>query len=54
VTERIFVVLYASNMGLTCCYKTTTFYIYIFQQGSAVAEKLVWRAATRRTCCKQI
>jgi len=31
VTERIFAVLYVSNMGLTCCYKMTAFYIYIFQ-----------------------
>ena len=26
--KRIFAVLYVSVMGLTCCYKTTVFYIY--------------------------
>jgi len=31
VTEIIFAVLYVSIMGLTCCYKTTFFNIYINQ-----------------------
>ena len=29
VPKRIFAVLYVSIMGLTRCYKTTVFYIYI-------------------------
>jgi len=29
VPKRIFAVLYVSIMGLTRCYKTTVFYIYL-------------------------
>ena len=31
VIEGIFVVLYVSHMGLTHCYKTVVFYIYLYQ-----------------------
>jgi len=51
VPNRIFAVLYVSVMGLTRCYKTTVFYIYLnyfmSYEGSQKSKIALW-------CCKSV
>jgi len=49
--KRIFAVLYVSVMGLTRCYKTTVFYIYICSFSTKFILQMYIIAQTYLRCC---
>ena len=51
VPKRIFAVLYVSVMGLTRCYKTTVFYIYICSFSTKFILQMYIIAQAYLWCC---
>jgi len=51
VPKRIFAVLYVSVMGLTRCYKTTVFYIYICSFSTKFILQMYIIAQAYLRCC---